>query len=160
MHTIRRTSALLALTLVGCRHAPTAPAHSEYPLALDEHPTAPGQSVRRVAVIQVNTDPLVVDIAQSATVGTPVGVDVTTYGGGCMAEDATVVKTIGLHADVVPYQQIYTPLAGQACTMDLRVTRRHENIVFTTAGTATVRVVGRAVPGDSLIVVERSVTIR
>jgi hypothetical protein len=40
------------------------------------------------------------------------------------------------------------------------VTRRQASVTFFSAGRATVRVIGRARPADSLVVVERALLVR
>lgn len=152
------SAGFLGLIGAGCTSA-TSPADSAA-LRLEQPAPAPGQSALRVARIAHYGDPVVVEVPESATAGSPLAVAVTTYGGGCVSEDTTVVQVDGLRADVVPYQRIYQPGVNGACTMELRVTRRMVSVVFASAGRATVRVIGRAKPGDSLVVVERGVLVR
>lgn len=121
---------------------------------------AAGRAALRVAHIDFYSDPVVVEVPGAATAGTPFTVAVTTYGGGCVSEDTTVVQVTGLHADVVPYQRVYRPGANEACTQELRITRREASVVFAAPGLATVRVIGRAAPDDGLVVVERQVAVR
>ena len=129
-------------------------------LALEQPLPAEGQSARRVAQIHFYADPLLVDVPPTATAGTPFIVAVTTYGGGCIGEDTTVVKVDGDRADVVPYQRVYRPGPNGACTMELRVTRREVAVTFPTAGTRVVRVIGRETPAGTLIKVPRVVSVR
>ena len=148
---------MLTLAAAAACRSSTAPAVSSPALSLEE-PLAPGIAVRRVARIAFYSDPAVVDVPAAAAVGVPLPVAVTTYGGGCVGEDTTVTFVEGLRADVVPYQRVITGNIG--CTLELRITKRQIAIVFPAAGRATVRVIGRASPGDSLVVVERGVTVR
>lgn len=148
------------LLLSACSPTPTAPAHASPGLGLEQQP-APGQSARHIAAILFYHDPIVIDVPASAHPGQPVDLAITTYGGGCISEDTTVVSTSGLLADVVPYQRVYTPKPPiEGCTMELRITRRLVPLVFSTPGVATVRVTGRAAPGDSLVQVLRAVVVR
>ncbi len=147
---------MLTLAAAAACRSSTAPAVTSPALALEE-PLTPGISVRRVALIRLSNDPVVVDVPAAAVAGVPLTVAVTTYG-GCVGEDTTVTFVEGLHADVVPYQRVIT--GNIACTLELRITKRQVAIVFPAAGRATVRVIGRASPSDSLVVVERGVTVR
>ena len=148
---------MLTLAAAAACRSSTAPAVSSPALSLEE-PLTPGISVRRVALIRLSNDPVVVDVPAAAVAGVPLTVAVTTYGGGCVGEDTTVTFVEGLHADVVPYQRVITGNIG--CTLELRITKRQVAIVFPAAGRATVRVIGRSSPSDSVVVVERSVAVR
>ncbi len=147
---------MLTLAAAAACRSSTGPTVSSPALSLEE-PLKPGISVRRVARILFANDRVLVDVPAAAVAGVPLTVAVTTYGGGCVGEDTTVTFVEGLHADVVPYQRVIT---GVACTLELRITKRQVAIVFPAAGRATVRVIGRASPGDSVVVVERGVTVR
>ena len=155
MRRVLRATMLTLAAAAACRSS-TAPAVSSPALYLEE-PLAPGIAVRRVARIAFYSDPAVVEVPAAAVAAVPLTVAVTTYGGGCVGEDTTVTFVEGLHADVVPYQRVIT---GVACTLELRITKRQIAIVFAAAGRATVRVIGRVSPSDSLVVVERGVTVR
>ena len=117
----------------------------------------PGASALRAAVVMLGRDAFLVEAPSTATAGQPFTVVVTTYGGGCIGEDTTLVDVSEHRADVVPYQRVYR---ASVCTLELRVTRRLVQVVIPQTGQATVRFIGRASPGDSLISAERSVSIR
>jgi hypothetical protein len=152
----RSLSALMLGALASCT-LNTAPADA---LRLEQPDPAPGASALRVGRTHFYGNPVVIDVPPSATSGTPFAVAVTTYGGGCTGEDRSVVLVTDLRADVVPYQRVYRPRADEACTEELRITRREVAVTFQATGQAVVRVHGRAMPGDSLVVVERVVTVR
>jgi hypothetical protein len=135
----------------------TAPADA---LRLEQPEPEPGSSALRVARTHYYGQPVVIEVPAVATAGASFTVAVTTYGGGCIAEDRTVVLVTGMTADVVPYQRVYRPRANEACTEELRITRREASVTFQAPGQAVVRMHGRAMPGDSLVVVERVVTVR
>jgi hypothetical protein len=159
---MRPTRPILAILLLGaCRGEPLAPdAIGALPaLSLEEPLPAPGHSARRAAVIAFYGDPLVVEVPSTARAGAPFDVGVTTYGGGCIAEDTTVATVADRLADVVPYQRIHRPGPNEGCTLELRITRRTARVTFPTAGLAVVRVTGRAAPGDSLVSVVRAVRV-
>jgi len=160
MHRASR-SLLLAAAAMACTGTTTSPVDPSAPaLGLEQPFPAVGQSALRVARIFNFGDPTLVEVPSSVTAGTPFTVKVTTYGGGCISEDTTVVKVDGQRADVVPYQRIYQPGPNGACTMELRVTRRQASVVFDAPGSGVVRVIGRAMPGDTLIQVQRTVNVR
>ena len=129
-------------------------------LDIEQSAPPPGASALRVARTHFYDQPVAIEVPAAATAGTPFLVAVTTFGGGCIAEDTTVVLVLGMHADVVPYQRVYQPRADEGCTEELRITRREVTVTLPAAGTAVVRVYGRAMPGDSLVVVDRAVTVR
>ena len=128
-------------------------------LPVVEQPLVQGQSSLRAATIGLYAES---DIAVPATarVGEPVTLRVTTYSGGCIGEDKTEVRTVGQEADIVPYQRIYSPKAGQACTSELRITPRAVSLVFMTVGTATVTIAGRVRPDSGIVRVVRTVVVR
>ena len=115
-----------------------------------------GQSALRVASIGA---PSGISVPGTARVGAPVEVTVTTYGGGCVAEDTTVVEVRGHFANVVPFQRVYAPKQSEGCTMELRVNPRHVQVVFTQPGTATVFVFGRVTPDGSLAMIPREIVV-
>ena len=151
---------IAAIVIAACTTTtdPVNPAETPA-LALEQPYPAPGHSALRAAQIHFYHDPLLVEVPPTATAGAPFTVAVTTYGGGCIAEDTTVVKVQGNRVDVVPYQRIYLPAPNGACTQELRITRRQASVVVPTAGNAIVRVIGRAAPGDSLVQVLRVVKV-
>jgi hypothetical protein len=149
-------SALLLTASVACTPA-TAPTDA---LNIEQPAPPPGATALRVARTHFYGQPVVIEVPSGALAGTPIPVAVTTYGGGCMAEDTTVVLVVGMNADVVPYQRVYHPRADEACTEELRITRREVTVTFAAVGTAVVRVYGRAMPGDSLVTVDRVVQVR
>ena len=154
--------AALLVPLAACGHASsTGPmSGSLAALSLEEPWPSPGHSARRGATVLFYSDPLTVSVPTRARAGEPFVVGVTTYGGGCISEDTTTVRLEGQRADVVPYQRVYAPPLNGACTLQLRVTRREVHVAFPSPGVATVRVTGRASPGDSVVQVERAVIVQ
>lgn len=148
--------ALMASWQLGCRDS-VAPLPLDSPaLALEQPIPAPGQSALRIASIG---DASGVEVPPVARTGIPLQVTVTTYGGGCISEDTTVVDVQPHSADVVPYQRWYQPKQDEGCTMELRIDRRAVQLVFDQPGIATVRVFGRGAPDGSVISVVRQVTV-
>lgn len=139
--------------------SPTAPLDSSA-LRLEQPLPVPGTSALRAGVVRLGSDAFLVEAPSTATAGQPFTVAVTTYGGGCIREDTTLVDVSDHRADVVPYQRVYRGLANSVCTLELRVTRRQVQVVISQTGQATVRFIGRSSPGDSLVLAERSVSIR
>jgi hypothetical protein len=149
--------ALMASVPLGCSQ-PTA---SILPLgtpalSLEQPMPAAGQSALRVASIG---DANGVTVPSVAHAGLPLQVTVTTYGGGCITEDTTVVTTNTHSADIVPFQRWYQPKQNEACTMELRVNKRQLEVVFTQPGVASVRIYGRGQPDGALVTVVREVRV-
>ena len=140
--------------VAGCTSS-TAPLGSSA-LRLEQPLPMPGFSALRAGQVM----PFLVEAPSAATAGQPFPVAVTTYGGGCIGEDTTVVDVSDHRADVVPYQRVYQPTSNEACTLEARITRRQVRVVIPQAGEATVRFIGRGSPGGSLVFAERSVSIR
>ena len=155
-----RLQPLFTLLLVGCITHPTGVTLERSELPLAEQVLQPGSEARRVATIRHYGDPAVVEVPWTARSGEPVEIHVTTYGGGCVREDTTVASVAGLSAEVVPYQRVYAPRSQEACTSELRITRRSVRLAFAAVGQAKIRVIGRAAPGDSLVAVERRLIVR
>ena len=157
-----RALLLAALLLApACRPAeqPSAERPSaEQPRAADTAAAEP--LVRRPATLQFHGDSARVTVPPSGTMGQPVRVALTTYGGGCVREDTTEVRVRGLVAEVMPYQLAPRPGSSMICTMELRLTRREVDVVFAERGRATVRIVGVRQPGDSAMRIERQVVVR
>lgn len=156
----RAAGAAIACVLAGCGGV-TAPSLPSAGLPLAEQAPAAGLSARRVATIRGYGEAAVVTVPATARAGEPVVVGVTTYGGGCVREDTTVTTVVGVRADVVPYQLVYTPRANEACTLELRINARQVRLTFGTPGPAQVVVTGRvAGPGDSLVRIVRAIDVR
>lgn len=159
MRQFHQFSIIVTLAGAAACTSPTAPLGSNA-LRLEQPLPVPGATALRAGVVKLGRDPLLVEAPSTASAGQPFTVAVTTYGGGCIGEDTTLVDVSDHRADVVPYQRVYHPSANSVCTLELRVTRRQVQLVIARAGQATVRFIGRASPGDSLVSAERSVTIR
>ena len=147
----------LALLLAAC-HSDSAVGPNRAALSLEDELTGKPGFFRRIAWIHFGQgeDSVVFVVPGHARVGQPVQAAITTYGGGCIAEDTTFVSVAGMSAEITPMQRIYY---GGACTLELRITRRPVSLVFNQPGVASVRVTGRASPGDSLIAVRRWIEI-
>ncbi|HEY8309495.1 MAG TPA: hypothetical protein VIG47_03015 [Gemmatimonadaceae bacterium] len=152
-------STVLSLLFAGCQGTSVAPNESLH-LPLAEQGLVSGQSARRVAWIGVSGDSALISVPATARTGVPSSVEITTYAGGCIAEDTIVATVIAAGAEVVPYQRIYTPRANEGCTDELRVTQRTATVVFAAAGPAQVVVIGRLSPTDSLVRFTRTIAVQ
>ena len=141
---------------VSCNNS-TAPEPFSLALSYEDAPPADGRYVRRLAQISHYGDPLHFSVPSTGQVGVPLEALVTTYSGGCISDDTVVVLVEGSRAEILPMQRV--PSKPAVCTMELLVRPRPVSLVFNKAGTAQVRVTGRAAPGDSLIAATRSVQI-
>jgi hypothetical protein len=121
----------------------------------------PLDSMRQVlgAIVHFGDGPEI-GIPRSGRVGQAVPVMVTTYGGGCIREDTTVIAVDSLTADISPYQRIPADPGNETCTAELNVNRRLLLVTFSVPGRATIKVNGRAVPCDSVVALRRTVLIR
>lgn len=154
---MRLSSLLVLLVLPACAINPPEPGSEA---AASAQPVAAPEGMRRVpGLLSQYGDGPVVDVPATARVGEAFTATVTTYGGGCTREDVTPVTVKGLEADVRPYQLVPVD-QNTPCTRELRITPRPVSITFATAGRATVRVRGRTEPGDSAIVVTRTVEVQ
>ena len=94
----------------------------------------------------------------TARVGEAIPVTVTTYGGGCIREDTTIVAVDSLSAEISPYQRI--PTGPATCTMELLINRRALLITFAVPGRATIKINGRSQPGDSAVTLFRTLLVQ
>jgi len=120
-------------------------------------PEEPGS--RRVVAILDNggtgSAPLVVP--DTAYVGVPFLVTVTTFGGACDHPDGSDVLTMRLVADVTPY--VLLPPPETICIALLRASPQSTEVTFAAPGTGVVRVHGRRFDGGA-VTLEREVVVR
>ncbi len=147
--------AILIASLVACGGSRVTEPNPEASGYEDGIPGS-GQVVRRVATIYFHADPIVFDVPETVRVGDPLEGHITTYGGGCISEDSVIVSVAGSVAEVIPMQRV---VYGGACTAELRISSRPFKVVFDKVGEASIRVTGRADPGDSLIAARRRVRV-
>ena len=129
----------------------------------DSATVPPGRSVdsmRQVlgAIVYFGDGPEI-GVPPSGRVGQAIPMMVTTYGGGCIREDTTVITVHSLTADISPYQHIPAD-PGTVCTAELRINRRSLLVTFNVPGRAAIKVTGRAVPGDSVVTVRRTILVQ
>ena len=158
-HRLRSRFLRCAVALAGsaaCGGEPTAPASSAVALPIPEDPLRAGRSALRVAVVRPWADPLLVEVPARARAGVPIDVAVTTYSGGCVRDDTTVVVPGDRGATVVPYQRVS---GSPVCTQELLIRRRIVPVVLHAVGDARVVVIGRDTRGDSLVRVARAVRV-
>lgn len=160
-HRLRPALACAALGLAACGTtvavAPDLPFNG---LPLSEQVPTVGATARRVAVIGDYSFPQTIDVPATARAGEPIQVGVTTYGGGCIREDTTIVTVSGSQAEVVPYQLVYSPKSNEACTAELRVNRRKVSVTFGAAGSAAVIIRGRTSLDGEPATIVRGVEVR
>ena len=150
----------VALVLgLGCGPAPTEATVRLSELPLAEGPSADGLSAFRVGSVRFYSDTARIEAPDRAALGEPVDLYVSTYGGGCVAPDTTVATMQATRVTIVPYQRVGTNPA-LACPAILRIEHRRVRVAFGTAGTVTVRVVGREEPSGRLFAVERRIIVR
>ena len=156
----RTVKSLLCLLLLGCDVTPAEVAVSVTDLPLAEETPREGLSARRVGTIRMNgSDTTRLEVPARIRRGEVAELYLTTYAGGCIGTDTTVVRVDGLRVDVVPYQRVFIPPGGGACTRILILERRALRITFPTSGVAVIRVVGRIVPERGLVAIQRRVVV-
>lgn len=133
-----RPLAILALFLAGCG-ALTGP---------DEE--------RRVGVIDFFDQPTFVVVPDTVRAGEDFEVSVVTYGNGCVTSDTTEVQVSDQFAQVVPYD---IHRGNTTCPDVLRTFDHKARVRFDQAGAAAVRVVGKRMPENAIILVERPVVV-
>ena len=93
--------------------------------------------------------------------GVPITLAFYTVGGGCTRTGPTSASVDGLVAVIQPFDSVVTELPPNwGCPMDLRGLEHTATVRFASAGTATVQVLGRRQPGDSALIIERTVVIQ
>jgi len=98
-----------------------------------------------------------VHVPDTATVGVPFEVSVTTYGGGCISFGRTSVAYTSGAIDIRPYD---VDSRADVCTDELIRFEHTAQVTVNSSGTWVVRFHGREVPPDSVIVIERSTYAR
>lgn len=102
------------------------------------------------------SSPQAVTVPATAQRGQPFTVTVITHGGGCLSQGPTRVRILGTTAEVRPYD---VHSGGNVCPADVQLYEHTATLRFDEAGTATVRVHGRAIPDGDMAVITRTVTI-
>jgi hypothetical protein len=116
---------------------------------------------RQLAWIRFYEDPMLVEVPNVVSRGVDLEVAVRTFGGGCISQGDTEVSISGRSAEVRPFDVFVTHLPpNYACTSELRYYLHRATLRFAERGLATVRVRGRAHPGDRVIVVAKLVIVQ
>ena len=113
------------------------------------------------AVLELDGRPVDIQTPATASVGGPITLTFYTVGGGCTRTGPTSTAVDGLVAVIQPFDSVVTELPPNwGCPMDLRGLEHTATVRFAAAGTATVQVLGRRQPGDSALIIERTVVIQ
>jgi hypothetical protein len=117
---------------------------------------------RQPAIISYHADTVAFTVPDTVDVGENFLVTVRSYGDGCVSQgDTQSFYTNSQFADVVPFDVFVVQAAGNhVCTDILQIFPHVTVLSFNVSGTATVRVRGRTIPGDSVILRERAVYVR
>jgi hypothetical protein len=102
-------------------------------------------SVVEVGIVELHSDPLLLDVPAVARVGEALEVVVTTYGDGCVSEETTQVEMSGDDlVTITPFDRRIIPSDKTGrCPAILRKFPHRAELMFTTPGTKTVLVRGR-----------------
>ncbi len=112
-------------------------------------------------VLELDGRPVDIKTPTTASVGVPITLAFYTVGGGCTRTGPTSASVDGLVAVIQPFDSVVTELPPNwGCPMDLRGLEHTATVRFASAGTATVQVLGRREPGDSALIIERTVVIQ
>ena len=112
----------------------------------------------RRGVIDFYGDPIVIEHADTFTLGSSNSVAVRTYGGGCIRQGVSEVTIRGLTAVIEPFDSVH--VAAQVCTSDLQLFRHIVAVPFIERGTAIVRIVGLSKPAGDEITVTLHVVVQ
>ena len=154
-------SCLLCVVIFGCDASPTEVAALTAELPLAEETPREGVSALRVGTIRMNgTDTTLLEVPAVARRGAVTELYLTTYAGGCIGRDTTIARVDGLRASIVPYQRVFVPPGGGACTRILILERRAIRVTFATSGEAIIRVVGRVSPDRGLVAIQRRLVVQ
>jgi hypothetical protein len=124
-----------------------------------ESVSGPGDTITRPATLEHFGDGPNLTVPANATVGVPLHVTFTTYGGGCVQRATNTLSVSARVANIRSRQREYIPRQFQACTDELRVEANDVAVTFGSPGTALVRVFGRAMPGATPLTLERQVIV-
>ena len=96
----------------------------------------------------------------TVTAGTTFDVSVRTYGGGCVDPGDTEI-VVGRVVELRPFDIFTTHLPrGYACPAILATYTHTVSLRIDQTGATTLRAIGRAGPGDTAAIVERTVFVR
>jgi hypothetical protein len=116
---------------------------------------------RLPGVVSFYGHPVVVEIPEAVDRGMEFQVTVQTFGGGCVVQGHTEVSLAAGSVEVRPYDIFVTRMpADYVCTDILNRFPHRATLRLDQPGTATIRVHGRAQPGDTPLVIERTVLVR
>ena len=140
-----RLLACLSVAVMGC--SATAPARP--------------RSERQPAYIRFFAEPSFIDTPDAVNAATPFTVTVRTFGGGCIDQGDTQSSIVGSTVEVRPFDIFATNLpSNYACPDILRYYAHSVSIRLDQRGSATIRVIGRVAPGDTITTFERAIVVR
>lgn len=120
--------------------------------------SAPERWERVVGIIEIGGEqPSPVQVPEPVVAGIPFDATIVTYGSGtCTRPDGAEVEITGLEGEITPYDLEYRgpwERGGYhiACTDDLAPYPRDISLLFDEPGDAQIVVIGRPVPGDTLV---------
>ena len=121
--------------------------------------SGPGDTIARPATLEHFGDGPSLTIPATVTVGVPLHVTFTTYGGGCVERATNTLSVSALVADIRSQQREYIPREFEACTSELRIEQNDVAVAFDRPGTGLIRVFGRRMPGATPLTLEAQVTV-
>ena len=116
---------------------------------------------REAAYLSYAGSPGLLEAPDTVIAGAPFFVSVRTYGGGCIDQGDTETAINEYFIEIRPFDIFTTHLPkGWACPAILAFYTHTVSLRITEAGTWTLRVIGRAGPGDSPEATERTIVVK
>lgn len=116
---------------------------------------------RQLAYINFFAEPGLIETPDTVGAATPFTVTVRTFGGGCIDQGDTQSSIVGSTVEVRPFDifATYVP-SNYGCPDILRYYAHSVSIRLDQRGPATIRVIGRVAPGDSLTTIGHAIVVR
>lgn len=112
-------------------------------------------------VLEHYADTVRLELPDHLDAGFPAAVTVWTYGNPvCDRVGPTYHAVDGMLVVIEPYDLVRSPSAGRSCPDIVGAFEHTVHVELSQTGTATVRVIGRRMPGDAIITVERELGVR
>ena len=105
----------------------------------------PGQ---QPGILKLYSDSVRIKVPDTAVIGLPTPVQITTYGGTCISNGHDEVSHEGLAVDISVFDNVIEPGPGEVCGLALKLLNHQVDLVLSEVGNASIRVHGRKVPGD------------
>jgi|GEM_PF-2447770 len=116
-----------------------------------------GDEIEVAGVVGFHEEPAPFEAPDTVDEGQTFTVSVRTWGGGCVGRGPTRVNRDGSTVRIEP---IDIEVVAEVCTAGLARFLHTADVTLDSPGTATLRVVGRRLPGDEVVTLERILVAR